>query len=304
MVGVGAGENNTANYGTFIGDNAGFNNQGNYNTFLGTGAGRNNTTANDNTFVGYYAGFYDSTGSYNTFLGTRAGLNTTGTSNTFIGHYTGYDNTGGNYNTFVGRYAGLNNTTGSTNVYVGYVSGYNNITGGGNVFIGNYAGYSETGSNRLYIDNSNTSSPLLWGDFSNNRLVINGNESDNTNNRTFFANGQAGGTTAWYNDSDEQLKKNINSIPEALRKVRQLRGVNFEWKKKEHHEPGQKMGFIAQEAVEVIPEVVSGEDGHYAMQYGPVTALLVEAMKEQQDIIEGQQAQIEELTRRLAALEK
>jgi hypothetical protein len=40
------------------------------------------------------------------------------------------------------------------------------------------------------------------------------------------------------------------------------------------------MGFIAQEAVEVIPEVVSGEDGHYAKQYGPGTALLVEAIKE------------------------
>jgi hypothetical protein len=338
MVGSGAGENNTADYGTFIGDDAGLNNEGdyntflgytagysnstgfcntfvgcsngydntegNYNTFLGTGAGRNNTTANDNTFVGYNAGYYNETGNYNTFLGTNAGLQTTGTSNTFIGHYTGYDNTGGNYNTLVGRYAGANNTTGSTNVHVGYASGYNNITGGGNVFIGNNAGYNETGSNRLYIDNSNTSSPLLWGDFTNNRLVINGNDSDNTNNRTFFANGQAGGTTAWYNDSDERLKKNINSIPEALQKVRQLRGVNFEWKDQEHHEPGQKMGFVAQEAVEVIPEVVSGEDGHYAMQYGPITALLVEAMKEQQEIIEGQQEQIAELTRRLAALER
>ncbi len=305
MVGVGAGENNTANYGTFIGDNAGFNNQGSYNTFLGMGTGRNNTTADDNTFVGYYAGYNNETGEYNTFLGTRAGLSTdAGASNTFIGHYTGYNNTGGNYNTFVGRYAGLNNTTGGSNVSLGYASGYNNITGVGNVFIGIFAGYNETGSNRLYIDNSNTSSPLLWGDFSNNRLVINGNDSDNTNNRTFFANGQAGGTTAWYNDSDERLKKNIDSIPEALQKVRQLRGVNFEWKDQEHHEPGQKMGFVAQEAVEVIPEVVSGEDGHYAMQYGPITALLVEAMKEQQEIIEGQQEQIAELTRRLAALER
>ena len=59
--------------------------------------------------------------------------------------------------------------------------------------------------------------------------------------------------------------------------------------------PGRQMGFIAQEAVKVIPEVVSGEDGHYAMQYGPITALLVEAIKEQQGIIEDLKVRIETL---------
>jgi hypothetical protein len=61
--------------------------------------------------------------------------------------------------------------------------------------------------------------------------------------------------------------------------------VNFEWKETVHHEDGLQMGFIAQEVEEVIPEVVSNGGDSYSMQYSPLTALLVEAVKEQQQII-------------------
>ncbi|MGY8771681.1 MAG: YadA-like family protein, partial [Pirellulales bacterium] len=44
----------------------------------------------------------------------------------------------------------------------------------GNVFIGYDAGSSETGSNTLYIDNSDTSAPLIKGDFNANALKVNG----------------------------------------------------------------------------------------------------------------------------------
>ena len=46
------------------------------------------------------------------------------------------------------------------------------------------------------------------------------------------------------------------------------------------------MGFIAQEAVNIIPEVVDNEGDLMSMQYAPITALLVEAIKEQQKQIE------------------
>ena len=98
--------------------------------------------------------------------------------------------------------------------------------------------------------------------------------------RTFYVNGDAGGTTAWYNDSDERLKKNITTIEEPLEKVQKLRGVQFEWKNTENHPEGRQLGFIAQEAVDVIPEVVEKKGEYYSMQYAPVTALLVEAIKE------------------------
>ena len=47
-------------------------------------------------------------------------------------------------------------------------------TGSGNVFLGTSAGSFATGSNKLYIDNSNTTSPLIYGDFATNALTFNG----------------------------------------------------------------------------------------------------------------------------------
>ena len=48
------------------------------------------------------------------------------------------------------------------------------------MFLGYNAGRDETGSNKLYIDNSSTSSPLIWGDFADNELQIHGNLSVNS----------------------------------------------------------------------------------------------------------------------------
>ena len=98
--------------------------------------------------------------------------------------------------------------------------------------------------------------------------------------RRFFVNGEAGGTTAWYNDSDARLKKEIVTIDNALEKVSQLRGVQFEWNDSQDHAEGKQIGFIGQEAEKVVPEVVDVQDGSYSMQYAPLTALLVEAVKE------------------------
>jgi cell division protein FtsL len=58
---------------------------------------------------------------------------------------------------------------------------------------------------------------------------------------------------------------------------------------------GLQMGFIGQEAVNIVPEVVSVSNDHYSMQYAPVTALLVEAIKDQQKQIEDQRKEIDDL---------
>ncbi|MEK7813010.1 MAG: hypothetical protein AAB296_04550, partial [Candidatus Desantisbacteria bacterium] len=82
--------------------------------------------------------------------------------------------TPGDYNTFLGNTAGYNNTEGAFNTFLGYGAGHNNITGNNNLFLGYNAGYSETGSNKLYIDNSDTTNPLIWGDFETDGVKING----------------------------------------------------------------------------------------------------------------------------------
>jgi Chaperone of endosialidase len=320
--------NTTGSYNTFFGYQAGYSNNGDWNFFSGTQAGYKNTIGNYNSFIGFYAGFNNTTGSSNVFIGERAGYSNltgnyntiigesagrsqeTGYSNVFIGPECGYSNIGGQYNTFLGGWTGYENK-GSSNVMIGSLSGNMNINGSGNTFLGRDAGRSntgsqnvflglsagsnESGSGKLYIENSSTATPLIWGDFSLNQLVINGNSSNNPIGRTFYVNGTAGGNFSWNVDSDARMKKNINSITDPLQKVKRLRGVNFEWGDTSRSELGVQMGFIAQEAINIVPEVVTYKNDHYSMQYAPVTALLVEAMKEQQKQIETQQKEIDEL---------
>jgi hypothetical protein len=77
------------------------------------------------------------------------------------------------YNTFLGSGAGgLATAASSRNVYIGANAGYNNLTGEDNVFIGHYAGENETGSNKLYIANTNTTDPLIYGDFASGKVGI------------------------------------------------------------------------------------------------------------------------------------
>jgi hypothetical protein len=122
------------------------------------------------------AGWTNTTGNYNTFLGESAGYsNTTGYGNTFLGRTAGDSNTTGYGNIFLGNAAGNYNTTGNSNTFLGNFSGYVNNTGSGNIFLGDHAGYHETGSNKLYIDNSSTTTPLIYGEFDNRNLTIYGN---------------------------------------------------------------------------------------------------------------------------------
>jgi len=184
--------NTTGEANTFLGNSSGHaNTTGKYNTFLGFQSGISNTTGNGNTFAGRNTGFSNTTGNNNTFSGCHAGAtNTTGVNNTFIGYETGYDNADGSDNTFLGYCAGNKNTHGSFNTFIGISAGYNNTSGlynthlgygagytglgHANVFLGYLAGFNESGSNKLYIANSNTSSPLIYGDFSSKVLGVNG----------------------------------------------------------------------------------------------------------------------------------
>jgi hypothetical protein len=91
--------------------------------------------------------------------------------------------------------------------------------------------------------------------------------------------------------SDIRYKKDITPLTNALSNVMQLRGVNYFWKTKEFPEkqfPDTKqIGFIAQELEKVYPEVVfTDKDGYKSVDYSRLTPILVEAIKEQQKIIQ------------------
>ena len=96
--------------------------------------------------------------------------------------------------------------------------------------------------------------------------------------------------------SDFRLKENIEPIENALDKVLNLNGVNFEWIDKDNRGHGKQIGMIAQDVEKQVPEVVFEDDDYYGMNYSPLVAVLVEAIKEQQP-------QIDELMKRLDKLE-
>ncbi len=120
------------------------------------------------------------------------------------------------------------------------------------------------------------------------------------------ANG-CGGNRAWYTASDLKLKENISTIQDALNKTLSLRGVVFNWKTNDTNIMGERdMGFIAQEVMPYVPEVVSYDslNGYYGMKTSQLTALLVEAMQEQQKIILSQNNTINKLMKELCKKDK
>jgi len=123
---------------------------------------------------------------------------------------------------------------------------------------------------------------LVRGNGTTGNVAIRTTSAAQYGTNALFVNGLAAGTQAWVTVSDERLKKDIKPIPNALDKVMKLRGVNFQWKDPDTYSPGVKMGIIAQEAKDIIPEVVHKNSESYSTEYGPITALLIEAVKEQE----------------------
>ena len=100
----------------------------------------------------------------------------------------------------------------------------------------------------------------------------------------------AAGAATFNNDvtafSDERLKRDIETIPNALDKVCQMRGVTFE---RIDDEGSRSMGVIAQEIEKIIPEVVredSSEEKIKSVAYGNLVGVLIEAIKELKDEVE------------------
>ena len=91
----------------------------------------------------------------------------------------------------------------------------------------------------------------------------------------------AGNVTAYGSMSDEKLKENIEIIENPIEKIKNLKGVNFTYKK----DGSKSTGLIAQDLEKVLPEAVYTakdleDEEHLAIRYGNTVGLLVEAIKE------------------------
>ena len=169
------------------------------NVFLGNYSGYNADDINASVFIGVNAGYNQNANHGNVYVGQSAGMYMeSGGSNVFIGTVTGMNQGSGEDNVIIGAGAANmlyeNGThTGNRNVVLGAQSG-DALNGDDNVFIGYGAGYGYIGSDRLYIDNSTTATPLIYGNFATNAITINGTlttTGSTTVGGTFTSNGNA-----------------------------------------------------------------------------------------------------------------
>tara|TARA_B100002019_G_C20931734_1_gene432476 strand:- start:43 stop:630 length:588 start_codon:yes stop_codon:yes gene_type:complete len=149
----------------------------------------------------------------------------------------------------------------------------------------------------VYIDLDSNNNNSSGADFvigrhnstSSNMFSVSGEDGDTI---------AAGDVTAFGSPSDIRLKENIEVIADPLSKVLKLKGVTFNYK-----DTGKKStGLIAQDLEEVLPEVVyethdinDDNNKFKAVRYGNTVGLLVEAIKEQQTIINRLEERIKKL---------
>lgn len=89
--------------------------------------------------------------------------------------------------------------------------------------------------------------------------------------------------------SSERFKENIQTLSYGLDAVKRLRPVTFTYKKEFDPNPAVRVGFIAEQVREVVPELVplDTEGRPEAVDYAKFVAVLAKAIQEQQVQIEG-----------------
>ena len=325
------------------------NTSGGNNTAVGYLANKNNSTNNNNTAIGSEALRFNDLGNNNTAVGNNALWQGSGNDNVAVGFNSLYS-ANGNGNVGIGRGAMYYNATGGNNVGIGFQTDVNNSSGSnntivghqagggttintrnGSVFIGYQAGFDEITNDKLYIENSNSSSPLIWGDFANDIAAIggefcvgthipeakvtiiaatsgevplrikigggtkfkveeNGGVAIGINHSTpangLYVHGDLNYNAALTSVSDKRFKTNIKPIENAMERIKNIRGVYYDWNRAKFPERDftdkKQIGVLAQDVEKEFPELVRiGDDGYKSVDYTKLAPILIEAVKEQ-----------------------
>jgi hypothetical protein len=131
------------------------------------------------------------------------------------------------------------------------------------------------------------------------QLVV-GNGADElsrSNSLTLYRNGNMTIGGLLTENSDARFKTDIEPLTDVLARIQGIRGVTFRFKNEQSAPAGRQLGLLAQEVQQAFPELVHEDSqGYLSLAYGNFTAVLLEAIKEQQ-------SEIEALRQRIAAME-
>jgi hypothetical protein len=165
----------------------------------------------------------------------------------------------------------------NTTIAQGNFNMIHNLTGTGDFDV------QVAGSTQFIVDAA-TGNVGIGGTAVTHKLTINGKVKSTGINET----------------SDARLKTNFASIDGALNKILSMNGKYYDWRISEFPnkglEKGRQVGVIAQEIEKILPEVVDTDsEGYKSVEYGHIVPVLIEAIKEQQKIIDGQNSTITDL---------
>ena len=109
--------------------------------------------------------------------------------------------------------------------------------------------------------------------------------------------------------SDARFKTNVRSLAGCLKLVSGLRPVRYQWDTTnpacQSFDDKPQIGFIAQEVLKVLPELVTqDEEGYYAMDYGRLTAVLTGAVQELHQMLIDRGEQLDAQQERIEQLEQ
>jgi hypothetical protein len=228
---------------------------------------------------------------HNTFVGANAGnFTTTGRSNAASGYSALYSNNPGNSNTAFGNGSGFNNSTGSNNTFIGANAGPDSGHG-------DLTNATAIGANAV-VSQSNS---LILGGTGGAAVNVGIGTATPANILTVVKDSDTDPIAdSWTTYSSRRWKTNIQTLQGALDKVERLRGVSYDRKADAKHE----IGVIAEEVGGVVPELVAYEENGVdakSVDYARLTALLIEAVKEQQLQLKELRAEVERLNAKLNA---
>jgi hypothetical protein len=105
--------------------------------------------------------------------------------------------------------------------------------------------------------------------------------------------------------SDARSKRNVKALSGALDRVMRLRGVSYEWKTDERNPKAQsRLGVIAQEVQQVVPEAVSVSERGAGVSYSALVPLLIESVKSLKQECDALRTDVSKLKEQVTKLRK
>jgi hypothetical protein len=207
------------------------------------------------------------------------------------------------------------NDTGSTTFTKDFVAGFSNSNSGGSAVAIGSIEYFVDGTNELFFEGSGFN-PMT------DETSSFGNTLGKTNRRW----GAVYATNGVITTSDMNLKTNVKPLNYGLNEILKLQTITYNWKNYKLGKTNipldkqeKKIGFSAQQLLEVLPEVVqthswvpANENGDYkevkneylGVNYSDIIPVTVKAIQEQQTQIEELKKEIEELKLLIKELKK